>query len=394
LLEGWFDRRIRNSIDCWQAFSLNTDAVVIGGGIAGLATAHRLLQLGMTVTILERGRCGREASWAGAGILSPLPPWGYPEPVTRLTQFSNKLYPGFIEALRQQSSIDPEYQASGMLVLPGSSDTPAEHGETHYRDNSSAGTWCVHHSVTLQRVRSHEIAPALACDEDALWLPDIYQVRNPRLLQALIASIAHSGDAIIENAEVTNWKVERGRVRSVSTSRGGEYSASCYIITAGAWSRQLLREYGSNLEIWPVRGQILLFKLLPGMLSAIVLREKEDFYLIPRRDGYILAGSTMEEAGFNREATSQAREALLAKARALLPVLTEETLVGHWAGLRPGSPDNIPVIDHHPDIENLYLNSGHYRYGVTMAPASAFLLCNMILNQPQPLDITPYRWPA
>jgi glycine oxidase len=130
------------------------------------------------------------------------------------------------------------------------------------------------------------------------------------------------------------------------------------------------------------------------MLSAIVLREKEDFYLIPRRDGYILAGSTMEEAGFNREATSQAREALLAKARALLPVLTEETLVGHWAGLRPGSPDNIPVIDHHPDIENLYLNSGHYRYGVTMAPASAFLLCNMILNQPQPLDITPYRWPA
>jgi glycine oxidase len=368
---------------------------VIGGGIAGLATAHRLLQLGMTVTILERGRCGREASWAGAGILSPLPPWNYAEPLTRLTQLSNKLYPGFIEALRQQSGIDPEYQASGMLVLPGSSDTPpAEHGETHYRDNSSAEAWCARHSVILQKLRSHEVAPALACDEDALWLPEICQVRNPRLLQALIASVKQSGAIIIENVGVTDWKVESGQVQSVRTSHGDEYSAACYIVTAGAWSGQLLREYGLKLEIWPVRGQILLFKLRSGMLSTIVLGEPEDFYLIPRRDGHILAGSTMEEAGFNKEATSEAREALLAKACALLPALTEEVLIGHWAGLRPGSPANIPVIDSHPGIENLYLNSGHYRYGVTMAPASALILCNMILDKPQPLDITPYQWPV
>jgi glycine oxidase len=374
---------------------LNTDAIVIGGGIAGLAVAHRLLQLGMTVTILERGRCGREASWAGAGILSPLPPWNYAEPVTRLTQLSNKLYSGFIEALQQQSGIDTEYQASGMLVLPGSSNTPTpEHGETYLRDNSSAEAWCARHYVTLQELRSHEIAPALGCDEDALWLPEICQVRNPRLLQALIASAKQSGGAIIENAEVADWNVRGGKVRSLSTSRGDEYSAACYIVTAGAWSRQLLRDYELKLEIWPVRGQILLFKLPPGMLSAIVLREQEDFYLIPRRDGHILAGSTVEEAGFNREATGEAREALLAKAHALLPTLTEEALVGHWAGLRPGSPDNIPVIDHHPDIENLYLNSGHYRYGVTMAPASALILSNMILDKPQPLDTTPYRWPA
>jgi glycine oxidase len=374
---------------------LNTDAVVIGGGIAGLAVAHRLLQLGMTVTILERGRCGREASWAGAGILSPLPPWNYADPVTRLTQLSNKLYPGSIEVLRQHNGIDPEYQASGMLVLPGSSDTPPpEHGESHYRDNRSAEAWCERHSVILQKLRSHEVAPALVCDEDALWLPEICQVRNPRLLQALIASIKQSGGAIIENSEVADWNVRGGKVQSVITSRGDGYSAAYYIVTAGAWSRDLLQEYGLKLEIWPVRGQILLFKLRPGMLSAIVLRERENFYLIPRRDGHILAGSTMEETGFNKEATSEAREALLAKAHALLPALTEEVLIGHWAGLRPGSPDNIPVIDRHPDMENLYLNSGHYRYGVTMAPASALILCNMILDKPQPLDITPYRWPG
>jgi glycine oxidase len=374
---------------------LNKDAVVIGGGITGLATAHKLLQQGATVTILERGLCGREASWAGAGILSPLPPWNYAEPVARLTQLSNTLYPEFIEALRQQTGIDPEYQATGMLVLPGSSQISLhEQDEVRYRGNDSAEAWCSGHALTLKRVRTHEIVPTLACDEDALWLPETCQVRNPRLLQALIASIKHSGGSIIEGAEVTDWKVGRGRVQSVSTSLGDGYSAACYIVTAGAWSRQLLREYGLKLQIWPVRGQILLFKLPPGKLPAIVLREREDFYLIPRRDGHILAGSTVEEAGFNKEATSQAREALLAKARALLPTLTEETLVGHWAGLRPGSPDNIPVIDSHPDIGNLYLNSGHYRYGVTMAPGSALLSCNMILNQPQPLDTTPYRWPA
>jgi glycine oxidase len=373
---------------------LNTDAVVIGGGIAGLATAHQLLQLGMTVAILERGRCGREASWAGAGILSPLPPWNYAEPVTRLTQLSSKLYPGFIETLRQQTGIDPEYQASGMLVLPDSSRMQAHgHDEIRYLETDGAEAWCARHALTLKRVRSHEIAPAPACDEDALWLPEICQVRNPRLLQALIASIRVSGGSIIENAEVTDWKVEGGQVQSISTSRD-EFRAACYIVTAGAWSRQLLREYGLKLEIWPVRGQILLFKLPPDNLSTIVLREREDFYLIPRRDGHILAGSTVEEAGFNKKATSQAREALLAKAHALLPALTMETLVGHWAGLRPGSPDNIPVIDSHPHIRNLYLNSGHYRYGVTMAPGSALLLCNMILGQPQPLETTPYRWPA
>ena len=373
---------------------MNTDAIVIGGGIAGLATAHRLLQSGMAVTILERGRCGREASWAGAGILSPLLPWNYAEPVTRLTQLSNKLYPGFIETLRQQAGIDPEYQASGMLVLPDSSMLPPEHDEACYQRNS-AEAWCARHALTLQRVRSHEIAPALARDEEALWLPETRQVRNPRLLQALIASITRSGGAaIIENTEVTDWKVERGQVRSIRTSGGDEYSAACYIVTAGAWSRQLLREYGSKLQIRPVRGQILLFKLPPGMLSPIVLREREDFYLIPRRDGHILAGSTVEEAGFNREATSEARKALLAKAHALLPALAEDTLASHWAGLRPGSPGNIPVIDRHPDIGNLYLNSGHYRYGVTMAPGSALILGNMILGQPQPLDVTPYRWPA
>lgn len=376
---------------------MSSDVVVIGGGIAGLATARELLRLGATVTILERNRCGREASWAGGGILSPLLPWDYSWPITQLTQLSNGLFPEFVGALQRDTGVDPEYQASGMLVLPGSSgklDGEARRTELQDSRKAKAAAWCARHSFPMRSVRSREIVPVLARDEAALWLPEVCQVRNPRLLQALIMAVEGSGGVVVEHAEVVHWEIERGRVQSVRTSQGQEYTASNYVVTAGAWSRQLLGEHALGLDIWPVQGQILLFKAQPGVLGTIVLEEPDNFYLIPRRDGHILAGSTVEEIGFDKRATVQARQILLAKAHALMPVLAEEMLAGHWAGLRPGSPDNIPVIDSHPAISNLYLNSGHYRYGISLAPGSARLVSDMILNKPQPLDVTPYQWPA
>ena len=374
---------------------MSSDVIVIGGGIAGLATARELLRLGATVTLLERNYCGQEASWAGAGILSPLLPWDYSDAVTQLAQLSSRLFPQFVAALQAETGIDPEYQVSGMLVpdSPSSYEKPQATPEENARTRL-AELWCTRHDVRIRRVRSHDIAPILARDEAALWLPEVCQVRNPRLLQALVSATARSGADIVEHAEVTGWKIEQGRVQSISTSRGERYSAANYIVTAGAWSRQLLAEHALKLDVWPVRGEILLFKAPPGLLGTMVLQEQDNFYLIPRRDGHILAGSTLEETGFDKRVTAQARKVLLERAHALVPALSEETLAGHWAGLRPGSPHNIPIIDRHPVISNLYLNSGHYRYGVTMAPGSAQLISNIILNKPQPLDVTPYLWPT
>ncbi|WON75230.1 glycine oxidase ThiO [Nitrosospira sp. Is2] len=369
-----------------------SDVLIIGGGIAGLTTAHELLRQGATVTLLERDRCGQESSWAGAGILSPLLPWDYPDPVTLLTRLSNRLFPAFIDALRTETAIDPEYQASGMLVLNGQS------GEAEARLEKArlhaAEVWCARFGFSMNRVRSHKIAPALSRDEPALWLPDVCQVRNPRLLQALIRAVELRKGDIVEHTEVARWNIAQGRIQSVGTSQGKEYAATNYLVTAGAWSRRLLREHALNLDIWPVRGQILLFKGQPGLLNAIVLQEPDKFYLIPRRDGFVLAGSTLEDVGFDKCPTAEAHEMLLAKARALVPELSPEMVAAHWAGLRPGSPGNVPVIDRHPVISNLYLNSGHYRYGVTMATGSARLLSNILSSRPQPIDATPYRWPA
>ena len=243
----------------------------------------------------------------------------------------------------------------------------------------------------MKKIPAREIAPELTCDGAALWLPSVAQVRNPRLLQALAKAVEKSGGSIIEHAEVTSWKIERGRVVAAIT-RQGEYTAANFIVAARAWSHPLLGEHVLKLDIRPVRGQMLLFKAESGLLRTVILQD--GFYLIPRQDGHILVGSTLEEVGFDKSTTATVREVLLMKARALLPALSEATLVNHWAGLRPGSPANIPVISRHPAIANLYLNSGHHRYGVTMAPGSARLMANMLFNASQPFDVTPYCWPS
>jgi glycine oxidase len=163
------------------------------------------------------------------------------------------------------------------------------------------------------------------------------------------------------------------------------------VLTAGAWSRGLLGGHAMDIRIKPMRGQMLLYRLAPGTLEHILY--SEDFYLIPRRDGHILAGSTVEDVGFDKSSTPQAAADLRRKASRLLPALADAPVVKHWSGLRPGSPENIPTIARHPNFDNLYLNAGHFRYGVTMAPASAEMLADLMAGRP-PALAADYAFPA
>ncbi len=357
---------------------MHSDFLIVGGGVIGLSSALDLARAGARVTVLERVVCGAESSWAGGGILSPLLPWDYTEPVTRLTQWSAARYPAWVDEIAASSGIDPEYRQSGMLVLPD-------------YDESDADEWCASHQVRLEKRRAHDIASALARDDASLWLPEVAQVRNPRLVKALRRAFEREGGRVVEHAEVTGICLDGNTVSRLETS-AGPFSAGHYVIAAGAWSKPLLGEYAPPLDLKPVCGQMLLFKVEPGLLQQIVIQS--GFYLIPRADGHILAGSTLEDVGFAKRTTVEARLELHAKAAALLPVLKNLAPVRHWVGLRPGSPENIPVIARHPEIENLYLNSGHFRYGVTMAPASAHILANLIFQRIQPFDVSSYDWPA
>jgi glycine oxidase len=353
---------------------MQTDFLIVGGGAVGLASARILLQSGYRVTLVERGEVGREASWAGGGILSPLCPWDYREPVTRLALRGMAMFGEAATALHAATGIDPEYQRSGMLVLP-----PFQSG--------LAAQWCAQHSFALQQVNLADYLPGMR--GAGMLLPDVAQVRNPRLMHALRKQVEMLGGTILEHREVQKFETAGERVVALHTPQG-RLTADAFIVAAGAWSRMLLGEHALSIDIRPIRGQILLFKFDAPPFRQILLRE--NLYLIPRRDGHVLVGSTLEDAGFDKSITASARDDLLGRVQELFPDWHGSEPVQQWAGFRPGSPDNIPTIGRHPVIANLYVNSGHFRYGVTMAFASAELLRNEIEGKPQPLGVEAYRW--
>jgi glycine oxidase len=353
---------------------MQTDFLIVGGGAVGLASARILLRAGYRVTLVERGEVGREASWAGGGILSPLCPWDYREPVTRLALRGMEMFGEAAAVLHTATGIDPEYQRSGMLVLP-----PFQ--------SEIAVQWCTRHSFSLQQINLADYIPGMR--GAGLLLPDVAQVRNPRLMQAMRKQVEMLGGAILEHREVQKFENAGERVVALHTPQG-RLTADAYIVAAGAWSGKLLGEHALNIDIRPIRGQILLLKFDAPPFRNILLRE--NLYLIPRRDGHVLVGSTLEDAGFDKSITAAARDDLLDRVRELFPEWRDCEPVRQWAGFRPGSPDNIPTIGRHPELANLYVNSGHFRYGVTMAFASAELLLNEIEGKPQPFGVEEYRW--
>jgi len=360
------------------------DAIIVGAGVIGLATAFRLLQQGARVSILERNRAGAESSWAGGGILSPICPWDYTDALTQLTQYSANLFSEWTSSLQQTTGIDSEYWQCGMTVLPPMN-------QEHALD------WCKRHAVKVHRqplpilydTRSQNITRNLSQNNaETLFLPDIAQIRNPRLLQALYQRVTQLGGQIHENCSVNGWITRKNKIVSVQSSCGS-FEADNYIVAAGAWSRQVLGGFALSLDIHPINGQMLLFKFERPPLPMIVVQE--NLYLIPRRDGHLLIGSTLEDTGFNKQTTESVKTKLIEKAQRILPQLNNMPVIRQWSGLRPGSPHNIPTIGRHPELTNLYVNSGHFRYGVTMAPASAQILVNAMTGKKQPFDMTPYQ---
>lgn len=348
--------------------------LIIGGGAVGLTQAISLLESGHRVTLIERATTGAEASWAGGGILSPLCPWDYQPQVNRLTRRSMAMFGPAMAKLRDETGIDPEYVRSGMLLLP-----PC--------DATLAQSWCEKHDTELLRVPLSQYLPGMAAD--GLLMPQVAQVRNPRLLAALRKRMQMLGGSLHEQCEAHRLETSGDRVTAVSTSKG-LLRADSYVVTAGAWSTSLLGHHALNLKVVPIRGQILLLKFDAPPFSTILLQQ--DLYLIPRSDGHLLIGSTLEDAGFDKSTTEAARVSLLQRVHALFPEWKNRQLVRHWAGLRPGSPDNIPTLGRHPDLCNLYANCGHFRYGVTMSLACAELLTDLIDGKTPAVAVDEYRW--
>jgi glycine oxidase len=224
-----------------------------------------------------------------------------------------------------------------------------------------------------------------------LWLPSVGQVRPPHLLKALRSALQLRGIELLERTELKALP-PTAQMHSWETLDGRTLHADKFVVTSGAWSFELLRANAMKLNIKPMRGQILLYQQPTAGLRHMLYHE--GFYMVPRRDGLLLAGSTQEDVGFDTSTTDGVREVLRAKAEAVLPELAHMPILKHWSGLRPGTPENLPTIAEHPQIKNLFLNTGHFLYGLTMGPCSAKMIAALVCNEKPLHDAAPFAFPV
>tara|TARA_Y100001937_G_scaffold13177_1_gene17235 strand:- start:4225 stop:5325 length:1101 start_codon:yes stop_codon:yes gene_type:complete len=359
---------------------VGADVVVVGGGVIGLLSACNLGSEGARVVLCEAAsQVGSESSWAGGGIVSPLYPWRYSAAVTALAHWSQDFYPGFGQRLLDETGIDPEVHVTGLYWLD-------------MDDEVEALAWAVRQGRPLLSVdidQAYRQVPVLGAGfSRAIHMSGVANVRNPRLVKALRAALAAMPNVEVrEHCPVSGFVHEGVRVRGVSTAEG-EVRAERVVLAAGAWSGELLATLGLRLPVEPVKGQMILYKCAGDFLPSMVLARGR--YAIPRRDGHVLVGSTLEYAGFDKTPTDDALESLKASAEELLPALRDAEVVGHWAGLRPGSPEGIPFIGELASHPGLWLNCGHFRNGLVLAPASCQLLADLMLGREPIIDPAPY----
>ena len=353
--------------------------VIVGGGVIGLLTAFNLAADVEQVILLDRGGVGQESSWAGGGIVSPLYPWRYNCAVTALAHWSQDFYPQLAERLFASTGVDPEVHTTGLYWLD-------------LDDETQALEWAQRERRPLAAVDISAVTDAVPVLGEgysrAIYMADVANVRNPRLVKSLKAALqAMPNVTIHEQCEVLGFIREGEKVSGVNTARG-EILGDDVVLSAGAWSGELLGGLGLVLPVEPVKGQMILYKCDSDFLSCMVLAKGR--YAIPRRDGHILIGSTLEHEGFDKAPTQTALESLKASAVELIPALADAQVVGHWAGLRPGSPEGIPYIGRVSGFEGLWLNCGHYRNGLVLAPASCQLFADLLLGREPIIDPAPY----
>jgi glycine oxidase len=356
---------------------MHTGFAIVGGGVNGLMTALALSEHSNDITVIDAQTTGQGCSWAGGGILSALVPWHEHPANQALCQQGQKMYPQLCAQLRDETGIDPEYTQEGMLILDCA-------------ETDSIAAWCEANGVNAGIIGHdrEDLFPGVRLPDGAssVWLPDVAHVRNPRLLRALKAALQKRGVQILEHHRVEALEYYDHRVHCRMDT--GNLEAEKAILCNGVWINELLPE-SAHLPMRPMRGQMLCLEDHGFELQSIILNR--DCYVIPRRGGVLLIGSTVEDAGFDSGITDTARRQLLASAEAMIPGLGNQANVRQWSGLRPDSMRGYPYIGAISGFDSLYVNAGHFRTGLLAAPASAALLTALLSGSEPVLNSAVYE---
>jgi glycine oxidase len=351
----------------------STDVAIVGGGVIGCAIAYALVQAGATVTVYERASAGAEASGAAAGIM--VPTIHADEPVLlALGLASVERYPAWCASIQQDSGMDPELIRSGALELAH------DEGEGQL----------LRAKVEAQRRSGRDLRwlspdDALAVEpgvnpriSGALYDPEGLHVHPLRLTRALAEAASRRGVVIRTGVEVIGLEVNGSRVVGVRTAEGTQPTGHV-VIASGAWSQHAEEWLGLSIPVFPVKGQILAVSEEPNPLGTILW--DANAYLVARRDGSVVVGATVEQVGFDKRLTVDGIGGLLNAIPSLCPGLAHARFERAWAGLRPATPDELPIVGSAPGWENVIIASGHYRNGITLAPITAEMVRQLVVEE-------------
>lgn len=369
--------------------SATADIVVIGGGAIGLTIARSLALRGsVDVLLVERARPGGEASFAAAGMLAPQAEADEADVFFKLCCQSRDMYPTFAAALREETGIDTELDRTGTLYLAF---TAADQKEIDHRYE-----WQVRAGLNVQRLDSSDARNLEPCISQsvrgALKFPNDIQVESRRLLSALVAANKKLGVRLMTSTTVESIRTNRGRIEGVDTSRGFIRTGTI-VMAAGCWSSliSVADTVSTTPRIEPVRGQMVCFDATdsaPGIARHIIYSPRG--YLVPRRDGRLLSGSTTEPVGFDKAVTAGGVHSILSHALEISPRISELTLTDVWAGLRPRASDGLPVLGRSAETQGLVFATGHYRNGILLAPVTGELIAGLIVDNVVSPDLDAY----
>jgi glycine oxidase len=357
------------------------DVVIVGGGIIGGSIAFELAERNLRVAVLDRQELMHEASWAAAGMLSPAPDCPAAIPLVPLGRASLALYPKFVDAVESASGLRTGFRTGGAVEVICHGDAERELS-TLVALHHGLGLAC--EPLSLDEARDME--PALGRDaRAAALLPDECSVEPRALTSAVFAATASAGAALRPDAKVTSLVLEANKCVGVKTSRGEIFHAAQVVLAAGCWSSQI-PEAAPYAPTLPVRGQMAALRHCGTPIRHVLRSERG--YLVPRgmeSPQTVVVGSTIENAGYEKRVTSGGIEKILSAANELAPELAKAEIVETWCGLRPGSPDQLPILGP-VDVDGLVFATGHYRNGILLAPVTAKLVGEWIAERRTSFD--------
>jgi glycine oxidase len=346
------------------------DAIIVGGGIVGLSLAITLRKRGMQVLVVERGEPGREASHAAAGMLADCG-WETPRALQSLATASARMYPEFVHELEDESGMRVDHRSHGTILFP---------------EKTHLGAWAEFAAANPLPLSLSQLEPAIACaDRPAVYLRE--SSVDPRaLVVAVLKAAKHRGIDTSTGDEVTSVEIANGKVDGVSTVKT-VFRAPIVVNCAGAWAGQVPPH---PFPTRPVKGQMLALVSPSRNLLRHVVRAPEA-YLVPRTDGRIVVGATVEEAGFDKRTNADTIHRLHHGAISLVPELANARILEAWAGLRPGTPDGLPILGR-TETPGYFVATGHFRDGILLTPATAHVMAQLIADEQPSFDLAPFSF--